>query len=312
MKFYLAPMEGITGYVYRNAYQKYFEPFDKYFLPFISPNPKGKFAPWEEEDLLPEHNQNMYAVPQILTNRAEEFISTAKSLKNYGYDEVNLNLGCPSKGVVAKYRGAGFLAKTEELDAFLEKIFVQLDIKISIKTRVGRWDADEFEDLLELYNKYPLEELIVHPRVQQDYYANIPNLKEFQRAYEKSRSPVCYNGNLFSEEDYEKMVEDFPNLTCVMLGRGILRNPRLIGRIKGMDDPGIASYRGFHDDLLSGYLSTIHGEKNAICKMKEIWGHMKHSFKVTEEMLRPIRMANDRITYEKAVEDFFRQTELKE
>ena len=185
-------------------------------------------------------------------------------------------------------------------------------MKISIKTRIGRWDADEFEDLLELYNKYPLEELIVHPRVQQDYYANVPNLKEFHRAYENSRSTVCYNGNLFSEEDYEKIVEAFPKLTCVMLGRGILRNPRLIGRIKGMEDPGIASYRGFHDDLLSGYLSTIHGEKNAICKMKEIWGYMKHSFKVTEETLRPIWMANDRMMYEKAVEDFFGQAELKE
>lgn len=311
MKFYLAPMEGITGYIYRNAYQKYFEPFDKYFLPFISPNPKGKLAPWEEADLLPEHNQNMYVVPQILTNRAEEFISTAKMIKKYGYDEVNLNLGCPSKGVVAKYRGSGFLAKTEELDVFLEEIFTHLDMKISIKTRIGRWDADEFGELLEIYNKYPLEELIVHPRVQKDYYANVPNLKGFQQAYEKSRSPVCYNGDVFSIEDYEIIMQLFPKLESVMLGRGVLRNPQLIGAIKGANVLEIESYRAFHNELLNGYLETIHGEKNAIFKMKEIWGYLRNSFVMREEELKPIWMAVDKATYEKAVDVFFRHAELR-
>lgn len=311
MKFYLAPMEGITGYVYRNAYQKYFEPFDKYFLPFISPNPKGKLAPWEEEDLLPEHNQEMYVVPQILTNKAEEFIRTAKILKHYGYNEVNLNLGCPSKGVVAKYRGSGFLAKTEELDAFLEEIFMHLDIKISIKTRIGRWDADEFEELLEIYNQYPLEELIVHPRVQKDYYANVPDLNCFQWAYERSIPSVCYNGDVFSIEDYEKIMQLFPKLEQVMLGRGVLRNPQLIGTIKGAEGLNMESYRAFHEELLKGYLETIHGEKNAIYKMKEIWGYLRNSFSMPEEVFRPIQMASDRVTYEKAVEGFFRQAKIK-
>lgn len=310
MKFYLAPMEGITGYIYRNAYQKYFEPFDKYFLPFISPNPKGKFAPWEEADLLPEHNQNMYAVPQILTNRAEEFISTAKMLMDYGYDEVNLNLGCPSKGVVMKYRGSGFLAKTEELDAFLEEIFAHLDMKISIKTRIGRWDADEFEELLEIYNKYPLEELIVHPRVQKDYYGNTPNMEVFRMAFKKSKNKICYNGDIFTQEDYYKMKDSFPKLESIMLGRGILRSPDLLGRLKGRQQIERKVYECFHEELFHGYLETIHGEKNAIFKMKEIWGYLRNSFDVTEEAVKPIRMASDKVTYEKAVDDFFRHAQL--
>ena len=311
MKFYLAPMEGITGYVYRNAYQKYFEPFDKYFLPFISPNPKGKLAPWEEEDLLPEHNQEMYVVPQILTNKAEEFIRTAKILKHYGYNEVNLNFGCPSKGVVAKYRGSGFLAKTEELNAFLSEIFMHLDMKISIKTRIGRWAADEFEELLEIYNQYPLEELIVHPRVQKDYYSNGPDLNCFQRAYDGSISPVCYNGDVFYTEDCEKIKQLFPKLERVMLGRGVLRNPQLIGAIKGAEVLNMESYRAFHDELLKGYLETIQGEKNAINKMKELWGYLRNSFSVPGEVFRPIQMASDRVTYEKTIDDFFRQAELR-
>lgn len=311
MKFYLAPMEGITGFVYRNAYQKYFEPFDKYFMPFISPNPKGKFAPWEEADILPKHNQNMYVVPQILTNQAEEFINTAKKLQDYGYEEVNLNLGCPSKGVVAKYRGSGFLAKTEELDVFLEEIFSNLNMRISIKTRIGRWDADEFEELLGIYNKYSLEELIVHPRVQKDYYGKTPDLEAFQMACERSKNRVCYNGDIFSKENYTKITDKFPQIEMVMMGRGILRTPELLGELKGKESVDMSIYRGFHDELLSGYLETIHGEKNAIFKMKEIWGYLRNSFDVSEEALRSIRMSEHKAAYEKAVDDFFRQAVKK-
>jgi len=312
MKFYLAPMEGITGYVYRNAYQKYFEPFDKYFLPFISPNPKGKFAPWEEADLLPEHNQGMYVVPQILTNRSEEFINTARELKRYGYNEVNLNLGCPSKGVVAKFRGSGFLAKPEDLNRFLEEIFEHLDMKISIKTRSGRWDADEFEELLEIYNKYPLEELIVHPRVQKDYYGNRPNLAAFRIAYTESKNPICYNGDLFTKEDFVKIIEAFPAVDRVMLARGVLRDPQLNGKIKGKKDLTMETYRQFHDDLFHGYFSTIQGEKNAVFKMKEIWGYLRYSFDAKEEIVRQIWTASDKAGYEKAIDDFFRNVQLKE
>lgn len=310
MKFYLAPMEGITGFVYRNAYQKYFEPFDKYFLPFISPNPKGKFAPWEEADLLPEHNQGMYVVPQILTNRAEEFICTAKELERYGYNEVNLNLGCPSKGVVAKFRGSGFLAKTEELNAFLGEIFEHLDMKISIKTRIGRWDTDEFGELLEIYNKYPLEELIVHPRVQKDYYGNRPNLETFRMAYAESKNPLCYNGDLFTKEDFVRITEEFPTLDCVMLARGVLKNPQLNGRIKEKNDLTLETYQAFHDDLFQGYLAAIHRERDAVFKMKEIWGYLRYSFDAKEEVLGPIRAASDKASYEKAVDDFFRNVQL--
>ena len=310
MKFYLAPMEGITGYVYRNAYHKYFEPFDKYFLPFISPNPRGKLAPWESADIMPEHNVGMHAVPQILTNRADEFISTALKLKEHGYDEVNLNLGCPSKTVVSKYRGSGFLARTDELNRFLEEIFEHLSMKISIKTRIGRWDADEFEELLYIYNQYPLEELIVHPRVQKDFYGNTPDMHTFEMACQESKSPVCYNGDIFSVCDYSEKIKGFPELDRVMIGRGVLRDPNLLGKIKGSRSGNKDSYRGFHDELLEGYLHTICGEKNAIFKMKEVWAYLKNSFRFDEDNLKEIRMTDNREAYEKAAEQFFLHAEL--
>ena len=166
MRLYLAPLEGITGWIYRSAVYECFGGFDKYFVPFIRPNQMGHFSAREKKDILPAHNAGMRTVPQILTNQAGDFLRTAAKLKEYGYEEVNLNLGCPSKTVVTKRRGAGFLAEPERLEAFLDEIFGKCPIRISVKTRLGMEEPGEFTRLLKIYNKYPMEELIIHPRVK--------------------------------------------------------------------------------------------------------------------------------------------------
>ena len=159
IKYYMAPMEGVTGYVYRNAYAKYYGGIVRYFTPFVA---NKKLGHREKNDVCPEHNAGMAVVPQILTNRAEDFLAIAEILREYGYDTVNLNLGCPSGTVAARGRGAGFLAMPDELDHFLEEIFEKCPLRISIKTRIGKENPAEWERLLAIYEKYPLEELIVH------------------------------------------------------------------------------------------------------------------------------------------------------
>lgn len=208
-KFYFAPLEGISGYVYRKAYEHYFGGIDKYFIPFIKPNQKGKLSSREKNDILPMHNQGMWAVPQILTNSAEDFIKTAERLQEYGYEEVNLNLGCPSKTVVSKGRGSGFLAEPDRLNAFLEEIFNETPIRISVKTRIGKESPEEWIRLLEIYNQYPMEELIIHPRIQTDFYKNTPNLEMFEYAVKNSKNPLCYNGDICTKEEYETICNRF-------------------------------------------------------------------------------------------------------
>ncbi len=182
MKYYLAPMEGITGYIYRNSYEKFFNNIDKYFTPFIVPNKSTSLKTKELRDILPENNKGMNIVPQLLTNDSEAFIITARKLQQLGYNEINLNLGCPAGTVVSKNRGSGFLAKREELDIFLDEIFKIDDMKISIKTRIGKDSPEEFYELIKIYNKYPMEELIIHPRTQKDFYGNKPDLDVFKDA----------------------------------------------------------------------------------------------------------------------------------
>lgn len=206
----MAPLEAITTYTYRQAHAKVYGPLDKYFIPFLETHEKRDFKTRELQEILPEHNEGIYVVPQILTNKADGFIRLGKALKDYGYQEINLNLGCPSKTVVTKGKGSGFLAFPEELDCFLDNIFEALgsELKLSVKTRIGKEKPEEFPRLLEIFNRYPLEELIIHPRVQTDGYKNYPRMEMYDLAAKESKNPVCYNGDLFNQEKLEKFQKE--------------------------------------------------------------------------------------------------------
>jgi len=309
-KYYLAPLEGLTGYIYRRAYHQYFGGIDRYFTPFIKPNQYGHLSSRERNDILPENNHGMQVVPQILTNNAEDFIETAAKLQQYGYKEVNLNLGCPSKTVINKKRGSGFLAFPEELDAFLEEVFTKSKVGVSIKTRIGKENPDEFAHLMEIYNKYPLTELIVHPRVQQDFYKNTPNLSVFMEALQAAKMPVCYNGDICSRADYQNIIERCPQLALVMIGRGILANPNLIGLIKGDLTASKEIVRRFHNHIYADYKEVMSGERNVLYKMKELWFYLQHSFTNSDKYAKKIRKSGRLAMYEDTVESLFEEQEL--
>ena len=310
MKYYLAPMEGITGYIYRNAYEKFFHNIDKYFTPFIVANKSKSLKTKELRDVLPENNNCMNIVPQILTNDSEDFIITSKRLQQLGYNEVNLNLGCPSGTVVSKNRGAGFLALRDELDRFLEEIFTLNNMKISIKTRIGKDSSDEFYELIKIYNKYPLEELIIHPRTRNDFYGNKPNLDVFKDALSLSKAEVCYNGDIFTANNYNNLVKEFPKVRKVMLGRGILANPGLIGEIKEGTFIDKKVLKEFHDEILNNYIELFKEEKNAIFRMKELWGYMIYIFSDNKKYAKKIKKAQKLREYNEAVSSLFQEQEI--
>lgn len=310
MKFYLAPMEGITGHIYRNSYEKYFHNIDKYFTPFIVPNQSVSLKTKELKDLLSQNNKGLNIVPQILTNNAEGFILTANKLKQLGYEEINLNLGCPAGTVVSKKRGSGFLAYPEELDKFLDEIYKIDNMKISIKTRLGKERADEFYKLIEIYNKYPLEELIIHPRTREDFYGNTPNLEVFKDALKLSKHSICYNGDIFTLNSYNKIINEFPEVNKVMLGRGILANPGLIGEIKNNEFANKEIIKMFHDEIFENYTILLNEDKNAMYRMKELWGYMSHIFTNNKKYYKKIKKAQKAIDYKNAVNSLFIEQDI--
>lgn len=305
MNIYLAPLEGVTGYTYRRALYECFGGIDKYFIPFILPNQKGRLSTREKKDIMPENNAGMYAVPQILTKSVEDFLRTAQTLQEYGYEEVNLNLGCPSKTVVTKGRGAGFLDRPDELDRFLDEIFAKSEVKISIKTRLGMDEPEEFEDLLAIYNKYPLHELIIHPRVQKDYYKNIPRIETFGEALVNAKCPVCYNGDLCSVEDVQRLKTRFEDLETVMIGRGMLKDPALARKIQGGAPASKEEIRAFHDRMYQEYCEDLSGDRNILFRMKELWSYLAPLFTNCKKYAKKIRKAEKCAVYESAVNELF-------
>jgi tRNA-dihydrouridine synthase len=312
MKYYLAPMEGITGYIYRNSYEKFFDNIDKYFTPFIVPNKSRSLKTKELKDVLPENNKGINVVPQILTNDSEGFITTSRKLQQLGYNEINLNLGCPAGTVVSKNRGSGFLSKREELDMFLDEIFKIDDMKISIKTRIGKDSPEEFYELIKIYNKYPIEELIIHPRTQKDFYGNKPDLKVFKDALSLSTNPVCYNGDIFTVDDYNKLIKAFPEVKTVMIGRGILANPGLMNSIKNNTNIDKKVLKDFHDEILNKYIELFNDDRFAINRMKELLGYMIYIFSDNKKYIRKIKSAQKLSDYNEAVLSLFTEQEIIE
>lgn len=308
VKYYMAPLESVTTWIYRQAHAKIYGRLDKYFIPFLEPHEKRDFKTRELQEILPEHNENIYAVPQILTNRSEGFIKLAKALKDWGYEEVNLNLGCPSKTVVTKGKGSGFLAKPEELERFLTEIFDALseEVKISVKTRIGKEDPEEFPALLELFNKYPMEELIIHPRVQKDGYGNVPRLELYELAEKQSLNPLCYNGDLYTREQIRNFAERFPGTQRLMFGRGFLRDPGLLYNEEKDPKETFEKFWAFHDLVYEGYQERNMGDRNVLFKMKELWSYQVYQFSEPERLFKTFKKVQDCNEYEQMIRNLRR------
>jgi tRNA-dihydrouridine synthase len=314
MRYYLAPMEGITTYIYRNALNNYFGGIDKYFTPFIASKKMNKR---EINEILPGHNVGINLVPQILTNRSDEFLMIAGRIAEYGYDTVNLNLGCPSGTVTARKRGSGFLGVPDDLERFLDEIYTKCPLKISIKTRIGVESENEWDRLLGIYEKFPIAELIIHPRLQKEFYKFTPHKEAYLEAKKRLNIPLCYNGDITSVKSFNDVLNVIPDTNCIMIGRGILRNPALIGMLNNSADLSRLyskdNFRAFHDELFAGYAQFSEGgETPVLFKLKDLWTYLSTSFVDSDKYLKQIRKANSFSEYKIAVGKLFRECELLE
>ena len=306
-KYYAAPMEGLSTYLWRRAHDEIFGGVDKYFTPFLSPNANASFQTKELDEL--RHNQGMTVVPQLLTNRAEYFIWAARELQKMGYEEVNFNLGCPSGTVVGKRKGAGLLAYPEELDACLEAIFTALPtMRISVKTRIGKLSPEEWPRLLDIYNRYPIAELIVHPRVQKEFYTGLPHREVFEWTRAHTELPLVYNGDLFTPDD----VKACGCCDTVMLGRGLMRNPALLRQVRGGARASREELTQFHACLLEAYGKRFSGDVPVLHHMRELWNYLSESFYDTEPYLKRIRKAKSVAVYAAAAEELLSICPMKE
>ena len=307
MKVYFAPLEGLTDSIYRRLHHAYFPGVDRYYTPFFSPTVHRFLTPREERELPQASSPGFPVVPQLLTKNPEDFLWMAQVCRDRGYDEVNLNLGCPSGTVVAKGKGSGMLSDPDNLDAFLDTVFSRAPIAVSVKTRVGVTGEEEFPRLMEIFNRYPIRELTVHPRVRKDFYDTKIRWQALEYALETSKNPICFNGNLCSQRQIEAFSASFPQVSSVMIGRGLIGDP-------GMLCPGgtdVTALERFYNALLEEYLTAFGGSRNAMFRLKENWRYLLCRFENSEKLGKRLRKTTDLAEYKSITTQIFHTLPMK-
>ena len=308
MRCYFAPMEGITDSIYRRLHHKHFGGVDRYYMPFLSPTIHRQLTHKEDRELPFADTEDFVAVPQILTKIADDFLWASQICADRGYGEVNLNVGCPSGTVVSKGKGSGMLRDAGALDAFLEEIFAGSALPISIKTRLGLENPEEFPAILEVFNRYPIRELTIHPRTRKQFYSGDLHMDMFQYAMENSKNPLCFNGELRIFSQISEFSRHFPAIEAVMIGRGLIADP-------GMLTPGGTtreSLKAFTDELTETYISAFGGARNAMFRMKENWSFLRHRFDGSERLWKQLRKTTDLTEYKAITAEIFHTLPLAE
>ena len=306
MRYYFAPMEGLTDSIYRRLHHKYFPGVDRYYMPFLSPTIHRQLTHKEDRELPLADSVDFAAVPQVLTKVSEDFLWAAQVCRDRGYDEVNLNIGCPSGTVVSKGKGSGMLRDPAALDQFLEAIFAKSPLPISVKTRLGLEKSEEFPAILEVLNRYPIKELTIHPRVRKQFYDGSVDMKMFDYAVKNSHNPLCYNGDILTLSQAEALQEKYPEIQSVMIGRGLIADP---GMLSGDTDK--AALEGFMNELMAVYEVEFGGSRNAIFRLKENWGFLHSRFEGCDKLWKRLRKTTDAAEFKSISAEIFHTLPLK-
>ena len=244
---------------------------------------------------------------QILSNDAEAFLIAVRQLQDLGYKEINLNLGCPSGTVISKYRGSGFLGLPAELDAFLDQVFSETTARISIKTRIGLETSDSFEELMNIYEKYPMSELIIHPRYGREGYRGTPHMEAYRMAYDRWELPLCYNGDITALPDLDRLLEIYPETDSVMVGRGCVTNPALIRTFENGTPLTLGEFQEYERRLFACYSSILSGDRHILFRMKELWAYFICLFPDSRKQMKALRKSQTCSEYEDAVKMLYRE-----
>lgn len=308
MNYYVAPMEGLTDRIWRQAHQKWFGVAGapaRYYAPFLSPPENRVLIKKKMAELAPEANPGTPVVPQLLAKDGALAAWMIGELRKLGYTEVNLNLGCPAGTVTAKGKGSGMLRDLEKLDAFLSGVFSAAEGPITVKTRLGVEKPEEFAAILDIYNRYPIAELTIHPRVMRQLYRGQADRSAFAKALPACQMPVCYNGDITTPEQLHALEAEFPSLSAVMVGRGIIADPALLRRARGGPAASKAELRGYLDDLYHGYTELFGSAGCAISRMKGHWFYLIHRFEGSEKLEKQLKKLREPWEYEVVVNQIF-------
>ena len=271
--------------------------------PFLPAQTFGKLNKRVWQDIFPELNSALPLTPQLMGNQPEQFVDTMLMLnEQFGYDCFNINIGCPSSPVVRHTRGCGLMPHPDRVEAIVREITTKTTFKLSLKMRLGLHTANEGRELLRRLNHYPIDFLVIHPRLGDDLYSGIPNRDTFEEFCNLTQHKIVYSGDIFTADDYKTLSKRFPRVEAWMLGRGLLRNPFLAEEIKGIaTGDKKARFLAFHHDLVEALL-PVRGVSGTLANLKELWHYFADFTQMPDVELQRLLRINDLPTFIQATE----------
>ena len=310
IRIYQAPLQGATDFDFRKALAESFGGIDKYFIPYLSYGKGREIKKSQLREVFPENNVSLPVVPQVLFSDQAELFDLVTILIDYGYLEINLNLGCPYPMATNKGRGAAWLEKPEVLKEILQKLYTKgFPSKFSVKMRAGMKSDQEAKAIFSILNQFPLEEVIYHPRTASQMYDGKANPQLFAVAISEVKHPLVYNGDIFSVADLQELKQLFPEQKSWMIGRGLVTNPALGAQLKGevFESKSLRKQmREFHDQLLEAYSARLQGDGHIVMKMSQFWVYFSESFENPHKAMKLVKKSSSLLKYNAAVTEIFR------
>jgi len=312
-KLYASPLQGFTDFRFRNAFHQYFGGIDTFYAPYIRLDGKKVVKASYERDILPENNTTPELIPQVITNDADEFLFVAKYIQQFGYKELNWNLGCPYPMVTKRGMGSGLISDPDKIDHILNRAHSETNITVSMKMRMGYENRDEILNALPVLDKYPLKNIAIHARIGKQLYKGGVDLDGFQNCIDNTKHTLYYNGDIISVAEFKSRQERFPVIDNWMIGRGLIADPFLPGMIKNntYDYPENRweIFSQFHDTIYEQYDAALSGPTPIKMKMQGFWGYFSQSFSNPQKTFKKIKKANNAIHYKQAVREILKSAQ---
>jgi tRNA-dihydrouridine synthase B len=304
-----SPLQGFTDFKFRNAFNKHFGGIDTFYAPYIKLNGKLEIKKAYERDLLPENNQDLEVIPQIITNDAYEFLFVANYVKQLGYKELNWNLGCPYPMVTKRGMGSGLICDFAKIESILHEVYEKSDIIVSMKMRMGYENNTEILNVLPILEKFPLKNIAIHARIGKQLYKGGVDLDAFQRCLKNTNHKLYYNGDITSVAKFNEMQQRFPTIDHWMIGRGLIADPFLPSMIKSNSESypsnKIEIFRNFHSEIYSAYAEALSGQHHLLLKMTSFWEYFSTKFSNPHKTFKKIKKAKSVKAYDLAVTEIF-------
>ena len=305
-----SPLQGFTDFRFRNAFHKHFGGIDTFYSPYIKLNGKLVVKGSYERDILPENNNTLEVIPQIITNDAEEFLFVAKYVQQFGYKELNWNLGCPYPMVAKCGMGSGLISNTSQIEHILKRVHNETDIIVSMKMRMGYENPTEILDVFPILEQYPIKNIAIHARIGKQLYKGGVDLDSFQKCLDTSKQKIYYNGDITSVAKFKELQNRFPSVDHFMIGRGLIADPFLPSMIKNNTTEypknRFEIFEAFHDEIYREYDAYLQGPTPIRMKMLGFWEYFSESFSNPQKTFKKIKKAGNSKNYEAAVKEIFK------